>query len=68
MIANNNPFMSINGGTLDNSNFRGHAKNALSVGTYENSAKLVKRNNYMSGNNSLKNSSAHSSTYGFVQQ
>jgi hypothetical protein len=56
--ASNNPFMSINSGTLDNSNFRAHQKNALSVGTYENSAKLVKRNNFMSQGNSLKNSSA----------
>lgn len=65
LIANNNPFVSINGGTID-SNFRGHAKNAMSMGTYENSAKLVKRNNYMSGNSSLK-SSQNSSTYGFQQ-
>ncbi len=65
MIASNNPFVSINGGTIE-SNYRGHTKNAVSMGTYENSAKLVKRNNYMSGNSSLK-SSANSSTYGFQQ-
>lgn len=66
MISTNNPFISITGGTID-SGFRGHTKNALSVGTYENSAKMVKRNNYMSGNASHKGSHQNS-TYGFHQQ
>ena len=65
-VSNNSPFISVTGGTIENSQFRGHVKNALSVGTYENSAKLVKRNNYMTGNNSLK-SSQNSSMYGFMQ-
>ena len=66
LVGTNNPFVSVQGGTID-SNFRGHAKNALSMGTYENSAKMVKRNNYMSGNSSLKNSQ-HGSSYGFSHQ
>lgn len=67
MISTNNPFISITGGTID-SGFRGHTKNAISVGTYENSAKMVKRNNYMSGNVSHKGGSHQNSTYGFHQQ
>jgi hypothetical protein len=66
IAVSNSPFMSVSGGTIENSQFRGHVKNALSMGTYENSAKMVKRNNYMTGNNSLK-SSQNSSMYGFMQ-
>jgi hypothetical protein len=66
IAVSNSPFVSMTGGTIENSQFRGHVKNALSMGTYENSAKLVKRNNYMTGNNSLK-SSQNSSMYGFMQ-
>lgn len=64
LIVNNNPFVSLNVGSLEP--FRGHTKNALSMGTYENSAKAVKRNNYMTGKSSLK-SSANNSSYGFPQ-